>query len=99
MHSQYTNAQLLACRRLAMEQNKKLFDEANAISRSAFELLEQPDLDSEKFQRYLQLRRKAEILFCEALDHLTLLNENFPPLPVQKLMEACDSSLHQEENR
>ncbi|MNN16395.1 hypothetical protein D3C76_791370 [compost metagenome] len=98
MHSQYTNAQLLACRCLAMEQNKKLFDEANAISRAAFELLEQPDLDSDKFQHYLQLRRKAETLFCEALDHLILLNENFPPLPVQKQTEACDSSLHQEEN-
>lgn len=95
MHFQYTNAQLLACRCLAMEQNKKLFDEANALSRAAFELLEQPDLDSEKFQRYLQLRRKAETLFYEALDHLTLLNENFPPLPAQPLMETSDSQIQE----
>ena len=98
MHLQYTNAQLLACRCLAIEQNKKLFDEANAISRAAFDLLEQPDLDSEKFQRYLQLRRKAEALFYEALDHLTLLNENFPPLPVHTLLESSNSHIHQKEN-
>jgi hypothetical protein len=90
MSFKYTHAQLLACRCLAMEQNKKLFDEANAMSRAAFELLEQPDLDSEKFHYYLQMRKKAETLFCEALDHLTLLNENFPPLPDQVLAEHSE---------
>jgi uncharacterized membrane protein len=88
MYSQYTTAQLLACRCLAMEQNKKLFEEANALSRAAFDLLDQPDLDSEKFHRYLQLRGKAEALFREALDHLTLLNEHFPPLPTRPVSSS-----------
>lgn len=80
MYSQYSSAQLAACRCLAMEQNKKLFEEANALSRCAFDMLDQPDFDSEKFHQYLQLRGKAEALFREALDHFALLNEHFPPL-------------------
>jgi hypothetical protein len=86
MYSRYTTDQLIACRCLAMEQNKKLFEEANALSRAAFDLLDRPDFDSEIFQQYLQLRGKAEALFREALDHLTLLNEQFPPLPTRPLL-------------
>lgn len=79
MSEQYTAAQLRACRCLAME-NKKIFSEANALSRCAFDLLDQPDFDSEKFYYYLQLRRKAEVQYREAIDHLTLLDKLFPPL-------------------
>lgn len=64
------DAKMTACRQLAMEQNQKLFNEANALSRSAFDLLEQPDFDSEMFDEYLRLRGKAEALFQEAPDHL-----------------------------
>ncbi|RKS27522.1 hypothetical protein BJ917_0372 [Pseudomonas sp. WPR_5_2] len=78
MYSQHTTTHLMACRRLAMEQNEKLFEAANTLNRSAIDLLDRPDLDSEMFLHYLQLRGKAEALFREALDHLSLINEQFP---------------------
>lgn len=78
MYSQPNNAHLTACHRLAMEQNERLFEEANALNQSAIDLLDRPDLDSEMFLRYLQLRGKAEARFREALDHLSLINEQFP---------------------
>ncbi|PKH12836.1 hypothetical protein [Pseudomonas fluorescens] len=68
----------MACRQLAMEQNQKLFNEANAISREAFDLLECADFDSAKFDQYLRLRAKAEALFREAIEHLGVLNTHFP---------------------
>lgn len=74
-----TPARFTACRRLAMEQNQKLFTQANLLSREAFDLLEHPDFDSERFDEYLQLRRKAESLFREAIEHLSLLDREFPP--------------------
>mgnify|MGYP001084665543 CR=1 FL=1 len=77
MCSQRTNTHLTACRRLALERNEKLFEEANALNRSAIDLLERPDLDNEMFLQYLQIRGKAESLFREALDHLCLINEQF----------------------
>jgi len=80
MDSQRINAHLNACRRFAMEQNKKLFEKANTLNRSAINLLDRPDLDSEMFLQYLQLRRKADAQFREALDHLSLINEQFPAL-------------------
>ncbi|AZF10435.1 hypothetical protein C4J93_2237 [Pseudomonas sp. R2-37-08W] len=75
-HDAYT--QLMACRQLAMDQNQKLFNEANAISRNAFDLLERPDFDSQMFDEYLRLRGKAEALFREAIEHLSVLNTHFP---------------------
>lgn len=84
MDSQRTNAHLTACRRLAMEQNKKLFEEANTLNRSAINLLDSPNLDSEMFLQYLQLRRKADAQFREALDHLSLINEQFPELSSER---------------
>ncbi|WLG47242.1 hypothetical protein [Pseudomonas sp. FP1740] len=39
MDSQRTNAHLTACRRLAMEPNKKHFEEANTLNRTAINLL------------------------------------------------------------
>lgn len=74
-----SESKMVACRRLAMEQNQKLFNQANALNRSAFDLLDRPDLDSEKFDDYLLMRRKAETLFREAIEHLCLLNEDFAP--------------------
>jgi uncharacterized membrane protein len=93
MYSEYTTAQLIACRRLAMEQNKKLFEKANALSRCAFDLLDSPDFDSETFHHYLRLRRKAEALFREALDHLILLNEQFPPMPIRHSLDSQTATI------
>lgn len=80
---QYTDAQtkMMACRQLAMEQNQKLFNQANALSCSAFDMLDRPDFDSEGFDEYLRLRGKAEALFREAIDHLGVLNKHFPAAP------------------
>jgi len=78
MYSQHTNTHLMACRRLAIEQNEKLFEEANVLNRLAIKLLERPDLDGEMFLQYLQLRGKADVRFREALDHLSLINQQFP---------------------
>lgn len=80
MCSQRTDALLTGCRRLAIEQNEKLFEEANALNRSTIDLLDRPDLDSEMFLEYLRLRGKADALFREALDHLSLIDQQFPAL-------------------
>lgn len=79
-----THTTMMACRQLAMEQNQKLFNEANALSKSAFELLEHPDFDSEMFDKYLRLRGKAEVLFREAIEHLGVLNRHFP-MPIKSV--------------
>ncbi|MFY0727249.1 hypothetical protein [Pseudomonas sp. NFX15] len=84
-------AQLLACRRLAMAQNEKLFEEANALNRSAHDLLDRPDLDSDLFLHYLQLRGKAEAMFREALEHLSIVNEQFPPVPVRTVPRSLET--------
>ena len=78
MQYNHTHTQMMACRQLAMEQNQKLFNEANALSKNAFELLEHPGFDSEMFDEYLRLRGKAEALFREAIEHLSVLNKHFP---------------------
>jgi hypothetical protein len=76
--SNYSADQINACHCVAMEQNKKLFERANAINRSALDLLDRSDFDNETFLVYLQLRKKANNLFAEALEHITLLNALFP---------------------
>lgn len=93
MYSRYSAEQLLACRRLAIEQNEKLFEQANALSRNASDILDQPDFDSEKFLEYLQQRDKADALFREALTHIVLLNEQFPPLPGPPADRSIDDSV------
>jgi hypothetical protein len=81
--SNYSADQIITCRRVAMEQNQKLFEEANAINRSALDLLERSDFDSEMFLIYLQLKKRAKNRFREALEHAVLLNEHFPSLELQ----------------
>jgi hypothetical protein len=81
--SNYSADQIIACRRLALEQNQKLFEEANAINRSALDLLECSDFDSEMFLVYLQLKQRAKNRFSEALEHAVLLNQHFPPPKLQ----------------
>jgi cellulose biosynthesis protein BcsQ len=81
--SNYSADQIIACRRVAMEQNQRLFEEANAINRSALDLLERSDFDSEMFLVYLQLKTRAKNRFREALEHATLLNEHFPSPKLQ----------------
>jgi hypothetical protein len=59
-----------------------MFEDAQALSRSAFEMLEDGDMDLERFERYRAMRRKADLKFQEAIEHLRLLNADFPPIPM-----------------
>lgn len=69
-----------ACRAFALERNRQMFEEAQDLSRCAFEMLENTDLDAELFDHYRAMRRKADLKFQEAIEHLHLLNEDFPPI-------------------
>ena len=75
-------AQIKACRALALERNRQLFEDAHALNRAAYELLEADNLDLDQFEHYRALRRKADAKFAEAIDHLCVLNEDFPPIPM-----------------
>ncbi|MBK5373254.1 hypothetical protein JFT81_01215 [Pseudomonas sp. TH43] len=77
-----TPAQIKACRALALERNRQLFDNAHTLNRAANELLDAQNLDIEQFERYRALRKKADSMFEDAIDHLYVLNEDFPPIPV-----------------
>jgi len=74
--------EIKACRAFALERNRQMFEEAQDLSRCAFEMLDGGDLDVELFDRYRALRRKADLKFQEAIEHLRLLNEDFPPIPL-----------------
>jgi hypothetical protein len=77
-----TPAQIKACRALALERNRQLFENAHALNRAANALLEVENLDFEQFERYRALRKKADFMFEDAIDHLCVLNEDFPPIPM-----------------
>lgn len=77
-----TREEIKACRALALERNNQMFEDAQALSRGAFDLLEGGDLDGELFDRYQAMRRKADLKFEEAIEHLRVLNEAFPPIPM-----------------
>lgn len=70
-----------ACRQFALERNRQLFEEAETLNQAAFALLEGSELDGEQFDRYKAMRRKADLKFEEAIEHLRLLNEDFPSVP------------------
>ncbi|MDQ3202042.1 MAG: hypothetical protein M3Q94_07760 [Pseudomonadota bacterium] len=73
-----TRDEISACRAFALDRNRHLFEEAQALSNTAFELLEGSDLDAEQFDRYQAMRRRADLKYEEAIEHLRLLNEDFP---------------------
>lgn len=77
-----TPAQIKACRALALERNRQLFEEAQALNLAAHELLESREMDLEQFEHYRALRRKADLKFADAIQHLCVLNEDFPPIPM-----------------
>lgn len=77
-----TPDQIKACRAFALECNRQMFEDAQALSRSAFEMLEDGDMDLERFEHYRAMRRKADLKFQEAIEHLRLLNADFPPIPM-----------------
>ncbi|MFJ7281552.1 hypothetical protein [Pseudomonas sp. NPDC099000] len=77
-----TPDQIKACRAFALECNRQMFEDAQLLSRCAFEMLEDGDMDLERFERYRTMRRKADLKFQEAIEHLRLLNADFPPIPM-----------------
>jgi hypothetical protein len=77
-----TPDQIKACRAFALECNRQMFEEAQSLSRCAYEMLEVGDMDLERFDRYQAMRRKADLKFQEAIEHLRLLNADFPPIPM-----------------
>lgn len=80
MDTTHQRFQLRACRKFALEQNQRLFNQARALNARAYELLESPQLDSETFEQYRGLRRKAEAKYREAIEHLCLVNRDFAEL-------------------
>ncbi|MHC8333401.1 hypothetical protein [Pseudomonas sp. LB3P25] len=91
-----TSDEIKACRAFALERNRQMFQDAQALSRSAWALLEVSDMDVELFDRYQAMRRKADLKFEEAIEHLRLLNEDFPPIStsthnVHRLHPALES--------
>ncbi|VVN26978.1 hypothetical protein PS862_01440 [Pseudomonas fluorescens] len=91
-----TCEEIKACRAFALERNRQMFAEAQALSRSAFELLDGSDMDGELFDRYLEIRRKANLQFKEAIEHLRVLNTDFPPVSAstqnaQRLHQKAES--------
>lgn len=77
-----TPVQIKACRALALERNRQLFDNAHTLNRAANALLDVEHLDIEQFEHYRALRKKADLMFEDAIDHLCVLNEDFPPIPM-----------------
>ena len=75
-----TCEEIKACRAFALERNRQMFAEAQALSRSAFELLEDSEMDGELFDRYLDIRRKANLKFQDAIEHLRWLNGDDSPV-------------------
>jgi hypothetical protein len=71
-----------ACRAFALERNNHLFEEAQALNLAAYEMLEGKQLDAQVFDHYQAMRRKADVKFEEAIEHLRLLNEDFAPMPM-----------------
>ncbi|WP_419736468.1 hypothetical protein [Pseudomonas sp. COR18] len=76
MQIQPHHAPLEACKRFALEQNRRLFDRAYALQHAAYELLERPDLDAETFSHYQTLKAKAQSQAREAIEHLQLVDRD-----------------------
>ncbi|MHC8339271.1 hypothetical protein [Pseudomonas sp. HLT2-19-2] len=92
-----TSDEIKACRAFALERNRQMFESAQALSRNAFALLEGSDMDVELFDRYQAMRRKADLTFQDAIEHLRVLNEDFPPVSVS--MRKAHRLLQQPESR
>ncbi|KPN90639.1 hypothetical protein AL066_09960 [Pseudomonas nunensis] len=90
---QYSSAPLhpQACRDFALECNRQLFEDAHLLSQEAFELLEKAELDAELFTHYQALRYKADMKFEEAIDHLRLIEEEFPSAERLALLRSKSS--------
>ncbi|RON51388.1 hypothetical protein [Pseudomonas frederiksbergensis] len=80
-----------ACRDFALECNRQLFEDAQQLSQEAFELLEKVELDAELFTHYQALRHKADLKFQEAIDHLRLIEEEFPSRETLALLRSKSS--------
>ncbi|BAO63029.1 MULTISPECIES: hypothetical protein [Pseudomonas] len=75
--STHQRFQIRACRKFALEQNQRLFRQAQALDSQAYGLLDQEHLEIDTFERYRLLRNKAQAKYQEAVEHLRLINREF----------------------
>ena len=78
MNGTMTSDQAIACLNLALERNKQLFSDAYHLSHAALDLLDQPNMDAEKFTQYQRKRRQADLKYLEAIEHLRLIMAQYP---------------------
>ncbi|MGF6330773.1 tetratricopeptide (TPR) repeat protein [Pseudomonas sp. BS3782 TE3695] len=78
MNGTMTSDQAIACLNLALERNQQLFSDAYHLSHAALDLLDQPNMDAEKFTQYQRKRRQADLKYLEAIEHLRLIMEQYP---------------------
>ncbi|MBB3242209.1 hypothetical protein FHW68_003746 [Pseudomonas sp. Tn43] len=78
MNGTMTSDQAIACLNLALERNQQLFSDAYHLSHAAFDLLDQPNMDAEKFTQYQRKRRQADLKYLEAIEHLRLIMAEYP---------------------
>ena len=78
MNGTMTSDQAIACLNLALERNKQLFSDAYHLSHAALDLLDQPNMDAEKFTQYQRKRRQADLKYLEAIEHLRLIMAEYP---------------------
>ncbi|NQD59704.1 hypothetical protein HP546_30695 [Pseudomonas sp. CM25] len=73
--------ELKRCRALALEQNQRLLGEAHRRIQQAEQMLTHPQLDAEQFERYKRLKASALHCYAEALEHLAIIDRDFPEPP------------------
>ncbi|WP_223487370.1 hypothetical protein [Pseudomonas sp. A-RE-19] len=78
MNGTMASDQATACLNLALERNEQLFSEACNLSRAALDLLDQPDMDAEKFTQYQKKKQCADRKYLEAIEHLRLISAQYP---------------------
>jgi uncharacterized membrane protein len=93
-----TSDQMTACLKLALERNKQLFSEAYDLNRAALDLLDQPNMDLEKFTLYQKKRRHADRKYQEAIEHLQLIMAEYAVHPAQAENTLPDFQLYQGEH-
>ncbi|HEN8797606.1 TPA: hypothetical protein U8251_000120 [Pseudomonas putida] len=73
--------ELKRCRALALEQNQRLLGEAHRRLQQAEQILTHPQLDAEQFERYKRLKASALRCYADALEHLAVIDRDFPEPP------------------
>jgi len=73
--------ELKRCRAFALEQNQRLLGEAHRRIEDAEQILTHTQLDAEQFERYKRLKASALRCYADALEHLAIIDRDFPEPP------------------